>query len=397
MDTQQVIMSGKLPEHGLRCLAIGVLLFLSVLPLLLSPQPTQANTDGSITETGRLVGGQTIAIPIELKQFEGIRCQVETNTGRVIIAINNPIGMPVQNFGQVSEVSYGFTAASSGTYYVVISNPSGINRVFYTLTYRIYSARDNSPEVTKYFYMNGFLQGGGQTVIYQTLTISQKIQAEILASRARVSFFCTNPVGRRSNTLTVSSHINFEIPGEVEGRYTLVIANPSGLDSAIFRLTYSVEPYTPPPPASNPAPPPSSQPPSQSVSPPPLVPPPSSARTDPPTAMTTAERNGLAFMAGVIVVVILFLLLARGRSRKGRGEYYTGDFDDRPSAGWDDYGPTSGGDINVVHHFPRRCPHCRGSGKVERPMMPINRGGLGVPRRPMMDCPHCGGTGEVLS
>jgi len=394
MDTQQAITPGKIPEHVLRCLVIGVVLSLSILPLLLSPHPIQANADGSISQTGRLVGGQKIAIPIELKQFEGIRCQVETSARRVSVAINSPIGMPVQNFGQVAKVSYGFTAASSGTYYVVISNPSGTHRVFYTLTYRVYSARDNSPEATKYFYMDGFLQGGGQTAIYQTLSTSEKIRGEILVSRNSVSAFYTDPAGRRSVLGATASQGSFEVLGQIEGKYTLVIENPSGLHSSIFRLTYSIEPYTAPPPSSNPpsqSPTPAPSPPSPN--PPPQTPPPPSWGTpQPPT--TTSSLNGLAFVGGIIFVGVLFLLIAARRNRRGYGGYGSGYLDDRPSAGWDDYGLTSSEDINVVHHFPRRCPICRGSGRVERPMMPINRGGLGVSRRPMMDCPNCDGTGQ---
>lgn len=42
-----------------------------------------------------------------------------------------------------------------------------------------------------------------------------------------------------------------------------------------------------------------------------------------------------------------------------------------------------------------RCTRCRGSGEVERPMMPVQRGGLGMPIHPMMKCPECRGSGYI--
>ena len=92
------------------------------------------------------------------------------------------------------------------------------------------------------------------------------------------------------------------------------------------------------------------------------------------------------WLIGVFIGLGIFFAFLAARNKMRRRRYLPDDYEDRQALG---------GDEHHYHHSKIPCPECHGRGRVERPMMGINRGGIGVPKRPMMRCPTCQGSGWV--
>ena len=172
-----------------------------------------------------------------------------------------------------------------------------------------------------------------------------------------------------SNKVT-SAHVDYV--SETSGTLFFTFVHLYGLGSPLYNVTYTIYPST----GSTTIPPPSP--------PPPTAPPVTTSPLDGGDDAGVDSPMWGWIIVGFIVLGILFAFVA-ARDRVRRKRYYDEDYEVRgvPS-----------GERHVYHHFPRRCKRCGGTGKVKRPMMPIQRGGLGM-KEQYDDCPVCRGTGVV--
>jgi len=91
------------------------------------------------------------------------------------------------------------------------------------------------------------------------------------------------------------------------------------------------------------------------------------------------------FAVGGLLLVFVFAVGLRKKRQKYRGRYYNED-----DEGWE--APSN--EIHIYHHEESRrrritCPECGGTGRVDRKLMPIQRGALGIPDT--KTCPLCRG------
>ena len=96
------------------------------------------------------------------------------------------------------------------------------------------------------------------------------------------------------------------------------------------------------------------------------------------------------FAVGGLLLIFVFAAGLRNKQRRSSG------YDRRYDRGYDneDY-PYRETETHHYVHQKRICPNCRGTGRVERPLMPIQRGAPGIPHKPMMTCPRCNGARYV--
>lgn len=91
------------------------------------------------------------------------------------------------------------------------------------------------------------------------------------------------------------------------------------------------------------------------------------------------------FAVGGLLLVFVFAVGLRKKRQKYRGRYYYEDSED-----WE----APSGEIHIYHHKERQrrritCPECDGTGRVERRLMPIQRGAPGI--SDTKTCPLCRG------
>lgn len=87
---------------------------------------------------GDLPGDRVVSIPIELNRFEKVQGEIiATGISPIVAYIQDPAGGVVQDFGQIWQSNFMFTAQTGGRYTVVIRNPVGVLR-HYRLVYTIY-------------------------------------------------------------------------------------------------------------------------------------------------------------------------------------------------------------------------------------------------------------------
>ena len=105
----------------------------------------------------------------------------------------------------------------------------------------------------------------------------------------------------------------------------------------------------------------------------------------------SSNNNLLLWVFGIGTILAFILMFVVAKNRK-RSRYYTegyrGNETNFPQH-------SSSEEIHHYHHCPAICRTCGGSGKGKKPMMRIQRGGIGMPRNPTERCPDCGGTGKV--
>ena len=88
--------------------------------------------------SGELSGGETISIPMELKQFERVEGSIGGGLGGLIVYIEDPEGGIADDLGRVFRSNFIFTASTSGTYTMIIAGSTGLTSS-YTVNFTIYS------------------------------------------------------------------------------------------------------------------------------------------------------------------------------------------------------------------------------------------------------------------
>lgn len=181
---------------------------------------------------------------------------------------------------------------------------------------------------------------------------------------ARITPPSGNPI--ECNKVT-SCHIDYV--AETSGTIHFTFVHLYGNGCPEYNVTYTRYPNAEPSPPPTPAP-----------SPPQSEPTPTPA---PPPSTVDSPTWGWIIVGFIVLGIFFAFAAARGRIRRKR--LYGHDYEDTgvPS-----------GERHVYHHFPKRCKRCRGTGRVKRPMMLIQRGGPGM-KEQYDDCPVCGGTGWV--
>ena len=90
-------------------------------------------------ESGKLPGGHSAKIPIELNQGETLQgtiiIQHASNIGGAKLYITDAADDVVEDFGRVSEGSFTFTPETSGAYTITIKNPNMVVGSAFSLTY----------------------------------------------------------------------------------------------------------------------------------------------------------------------------------------------------------------------------------------------------------------------
>ena len=88
--------------------------------------------------SGELSGGETIFIPIELKQFERAEGSIAGGLGGLAVYIQDPAGNMAKDLGRVFRSNFIFTAPTSGKYTMIITGSTGLTSS-YTVNFTIYS------------------------------------------------------------------------------------------------------------------------------------------------------------------------------------------------------------------------------------------------------------------
>ena len=169
----------------------------------------------------------------------------------------------------------------------------------------------------------------------------------------------TAPSGKILVELNKVTSAYVDYVSETSGTLFFTFVHLYGSGCPLYNVTYTI--YTDAGNTITPAP---------SPSPPPPTPTPAPTPEPPPSTVDSPMWGWI--IAGFIVMGILFAFAAaRNKIRPRR--HFPEDYEDKVAPG---------GDVYV--HQKRRCKRCDGTGKVKRPMMGINRGGIGVQQRPMM-------------
>lgn len=88
--------------------------------------------------SGELSGGEPVSIPIELKLSEKVEGTITGGLGGLTVYIQDPGGRVAKDLGRVFRSSFTFTAATSGTYTMIIAVPAASNSS-YVVNFTIYS------------------------------------------------------------------------------------------------------------------------------------------------------------------------------------------------------------------------------------------------------------------
>ena len=87
--------------------------------------------------SGELSGGDSISIPIELKQSERVEGTVAGGLGGLAVYIQDSSGNVVEDLGRIFRSSFTLTAPTSGIYTMILTGPSGLT-CSYTINFTIY-------------------------------------------------------------------------------------------------------------------------------------------------------------------------------------------------------------------------------------------------------------------
>ena len=132
-------MNCKTKKSLLLSLLIVCLLFLAALPTISS-----ALANEQVEESGKLPGGHSARIEIELNEGEVIQGTIliwnASTIGGARFYFEDAVGNIVRDFGRVSERNFEFAPQSPGRYTAVIKNPNPVVSSGYTLTYNIISS-----------------------------------------------------------------------------------------------------------------------------------------------------------------------------------------------------------------------------------------------------------------
>ena len=376
-----------------RLMALAIMLFAISLSLsnVNLVEATDASEPTVISHT--LPGGnkRTFA-SLELRQSDWVRFEVDANkTGNFYIV--KPDGNMALFFREISKAQYSFKAVSDGTYDFVIQNSNGTFTHSYTLTYSVYNTGSDINRLDRSCFIHCILPATTKLslTIPQELTSVEKIQGEITVatSNSYVEAQVVKPDSNTTNLGKISSQKNIEIPGQIEGIYSVIIKNPSG-NRTSFRINYTIEPYIAPQVISASSPSPSQA--------PAAIPPVTTSRqpTSQPSQTSQSNSNPLAWIFGIGVVVAFALMFFAARNKMRKRDRY------RDQDNYDVERPAS--DIHLHfhegsrYHKPgyHRCDNCGGTGKIRRSLPNYLKGPVVGQRIPeIVNCPDCDGTGRV--
>jgi hypothetical protein len=122
------------------------------------------------------------------------------------------------------------------------------------------------------------------------------------------------------------------------------------------------------------------QPPLVTTTPTPTTAPPSDSTEIPPWIWS----SGGGFVAIILLIVIVVI---RNRAMKKKA-YDKGSEDTAIDV--------EVGDTSLIENFPKECKRCKGTGKIKRGVMPIQRGGKIEMKEVYYGCLICGGTGWIM-
>jgi hypothetical protein len=162
----------------------------------------------------------------------------------------------------------------------------------------------------------------------------------------------------------ISIHVDYT--AEVSETISFAIMYLYGTGNPAYNLTYTIYPLG------------STQPPVVKTTPPPTTTPP----------FDFADLPIWVWLISLYVVLGIFVAFAVVQNKARRKKDYTKDAED--TAVDKDIGDTA-----IIADFPKECKRCKGTGKIKRGKMPIQRGGQVEMKDIYYDCLICGGTGWI--
>ena len=90
--------------------------------------------------SGQLSGGDSVSIPMQLKQSERVEGTITGGLGGLTVYIQDSSGDIAEDLGRIFRSSFTFTAPTSGTYAMIVTGPSGIT-CSYIVNFTIYSTQ----------------------------------------------------------------------------------------------------------------------------------------------------------------------------------------------------------------------------------------------------------------
>jgi len=198
---------------------------------------------------------------------------------------------------------------------------------------------------------------GSTVVIPVELSKGDRIIGDMLIAEDSMYARIISPSGEIVIEETNVTSIHVDYVAEISGTISFAIMWLFGSGNPTYSVTYTIYPLG------------SSQPPVITTTPPPATTPPSDS-TNPPIWI---------WLTSGFIVLGIFIAFAVTRYKVGHKKYHDKDKD--------------GEDMVFMEGSPKQCKRCKGTGKILRGTMPVQRGGSTEMKEVYYGCLICGGTG----